>query len=87
MIADEHRPRVATKNLRIRATFLWDGFVAGTWQTERKKGTAALVLTPFSPLPRRAVDELAHEGEALLRFIEEDASAFDVKVSEPIASA
>ena len=31
VLADEHRGAVVTKNLRVRATFLWDGFVCGTW--------------------------------------------------------
>src|SRR4051794_1879408 len=36
LIADEHKPRLATRNLRVPATFLVDGVVAGTWGTERK---------------------------------------------------
>ena len=31
VIAAEHRPLVTTKNLRVQATFLVDGVVAGTW--------------------------------------------------------
>jgi hypothetical protein len=34
-----------TKNLRVRATFLLDGFVRGTWEVERKKAAATLVIT------------------------------------------
>ncbi|MGH8938857.1 MAG: winged helix DNA-binding domain-containing protein, partial [Actinomycetes bacterium] len=80
VLADEHRPAVVTKNLRVRATFLWDGFVAGTWKVERKRTKATLLLTPFEKLPKRAVAELAEEGEALLAFVEEDAPTYDVKV-------
>jgi hypothetical protein len=80
VLADEHRPLVVTKNLRVRATFLWDGFVRGTWEVERKKGSAVLKLTPFEPLPKRAVKELAAEGEGLLRFVEEDADTFHAEV-------
>jgi hypothetical protein len=69
-----------TKNLRVRATFLWDGFVAGTWRTERKKSKATLLMTPFGKLTKRATTALAEEGRALLAFIEEDASTYDVKV-------
>jgi Winged helix DNA-binding domain len=82
VIADEHRGEVVTKNLRVRATFLWDGFVAGTWTMGRKGKTATLRMTPFGRLPKRAVNALSAEGEALLRFVEEDATAFDVKVAE-----
>jgi hypothetical protein len=80
LIADEHRGRLVTKNLRVRATFLWDGMVAGTWEVTRARGTATLRATPFHPLPRRAAKELTAEAEALLRFAEEDAKAFEVVV-------
>jgi hypothetical protein len=81
VLADEHRGLVVTKNLRVRATFLWDGFACGTWAVERKKATATLLLTPFEPLPKPAVKALAVEGEALLRFLEEDATSFDVRLA------
>ncbi|HWF34432.1 MAG TPA: winged helix DNA-binding domain-containing protein, partial [Solirubrobacteraceae bacterium] len=37
VIADEHRPAVITKNLRVRATFLIDGFARGTWEIKRTR--------------------------------------------------
>lgn len=75
IIADAHRPRVVTKNLRVHPTFLWDGVVAGTWKPERTRVAATLRLMPFSPLPAGAADALAAEGEALLHFVEPDAPA------------
>jgi hypothetical protein len=83
VLADEHRGLVTTRNLRVRATFLWDGLVAGTWNVERKRGTARLRMTPFEPLPDTATGELTEEGEALLRFVEEDAGSFVVEVGAP----
>ncbi len=85
VLAEEHRGLVVTKNLRVRATFLWDGFVAGTWQVERKRQAATLQITPFAPLPEGAADDLAAEGEALLRFVEEDAASFAVEVGDPVS--
>lgn len=82
VIADEHRPLVTTKNLRVRATFLWDGFVRGTWQTERKRKVATLRLTPFAPLPKKALRPLEREGEALLAFLEPDATERAVVVED-----
>ena len=73
IIADEHRARVFTKNLLVRATFLVDGFVAGTWTVERKKKVATLVIDPFGPVARKIKTALEEEGDALLRFVEEDA--------------
>jgi len=80
VLADEHRGAVVTKNLRVRATFLWGGFVAGTWKVDRTKTKATLQMTPFDRLPRRAAKELTGEGEALLSFVEEDAPKREVKI-------
>lgn len=79
VIADEHRPKVMLKNLQVRATFLVDGVVSGTWRTERKKKTATLVIEPFGALARKTVAALESEGDALLRFVEEDAEVRDVR--------
>jgi hypothetical protein len=79
IIADEHRPAIATKNLLVPATFLVDGFVAGTWKIERKSRTATLSVKPFGTLPKRVRRDLEEEGEKLLRFAEDDAQAFAVK--------
>lgn len=81
VIADEHRPRVVTRNLQVRATFLVDGFVAGTWKTERKKKSAVLILEPFGKLTKKTVAELEAEGDALLRFVEEEAEAREVRLA------
>jgi DNA glycosylase AlkZ-like len=81
VVADERRKSLVTGNLRIRATFLVDGFVAGTWTMGRTRDTATLTLTPFEKLPRAVETELATEGEALLRFVEEDAAKQCVEFS------
>lgn len=79
VIADEHRPLIYTKNLLVPATFLVDGFAAGTWKIDRKKKLARLAVKPFGTLTKRARTALALEGEALLRFVEEDAPAVSVQ--------
>jgi Winged helix DNA-binding domain len=81
IVADAHRPSLVTKNLRVRATFLWDGFVQGTWTVVRKRKEAELVLAPFVALHRRVVRALSDEGESLLRFVEPDATTFAVRLS------
>lgn len=79
VIADEHRPLVTTKNLRVKATFLVDGAVAGTWTVAVKRNVATLALAPFAKLPKAAVDELKAEAEGLLAFVEPDAKAHSVE--------
>jgi hypothetical protein len=82
LIADEHRPLVTTKNLRVRATFLVDGVVAGTWTIEVKRKVATLRLAPFARLAKRSAKALAEEGEALVRFAEPDAAGHAVEIGE-----
>ena len=74
IMADSHRGRVTLKNLQVRATFLVDGMIAGTWKSERKRKTAVLVIEPFATVARRARTSLEDEGERLLAFLEDDAS-------------
>jgi hypothetical protein len=75
VISDERRKALATKNLRIQATFLVDGVVAGSWAVANARGTATLTLSAFESLPRAVKDALAAEAEALLAFTYPDAAA------------
>ncbi|TDU90262.1 winged helix DNA-binding protein [Kribbella voronezhensis] len=78
IIADEHRPAVFTKNLRVKSTYTVDGIVAGLWTTEKKRGVATLTLTPFGRTTKKTAAELEREGSALLRFLEPDAKTYEV---------
>jgi hypothetical protein len=79
VIADEHRKRVATANLRILPTFLVDGRVAGTWSIARTRVTARLTVEPFAPLARADRAALEEEARALVAFCEPDAKATEVR--------
>ncbi len=81
LVADEHRAALVTKNLRVRAAFLWDGMVAGTWEVQRRGGAVTLVMAPFRALPARASKALSAEGEAVLRFAADDATSFAVQIT------
>ena len=81
IVADEHRKKLATKNLQVLPTFLVDGFVAGSWKIERARSAAALTITAFEPLAARAKADLTAEGKALLRFAEGDAKTAEVQFS------
>ncbi len=78
IIADEHRPAVFTKNLRVKSTYLVDGQVAGLWTAEKKRGVATLTLTPFGRTLKKTATELEREGSALLSFLEPDAKTYEV---------
>jgi hypothetical protein len=90
VLPDEYRHQVlGAKNGRIPATILVDGFVAGTWRVERKRQATTLVITPFARLHQREADALVVEGDALLRFLEDDATTFNVHVQQnpPLGAA
>jgi Winged helix DNA-binding domain len=64
VLADEHRAAVIQGG-EVRATFLVDGFVAGTWAQEG----ARVRLQPFAPLPRAARREVEEEAARLEAFL------------------
>ena len=82
VIPDKYHAHVFLAGLRVAATILVDGFVAGAWKIEKAKGTATLVIKPFEPLAPSVRDALAEEGERLVRFVEADAKAFVVRFAD-----
>jgi len=75
VVPDEFRKGVYLPALRVAATFLVDGFVAGSWKVETTKKAAELLLTPFRELTPRDRDALAAEAELLLAFLEPTAGS------------
>jgi DNA glycosylase AlkZ-like len=73
VITEDRRKALATKNLRIQATFLVDGVVAGSWAVKTTRGAATLTLSSFEPLAKGVKDELAAEAEGLLAFTDDGA--------------
>ena len=82
VIADEFRSGVFLPGLRVRATFLVDGFVKGAWKIEKTKKTATLIIEPFVALQKQDRTRLAEEGEQLVRFVEGQADFFEVQFQE-----
>lgn len=82
VVPDEYRSSIFLSAARVRATFLVDGFVCGTWKIEKARRVATLVIVPFEPLKQENRDAMAEEGELLVRFIEDGAEAFKVRFAE-----
>ncbi|MGE4425347.1 MAG: winged helix DNA-binding domain-containing protein [Solirubrobacteraceae bacterium] len=80
VIADEHKKGLVTRNGIVEATFLWDGVVAGVWDVGRRRGRAALRITPLRRLPQRAQATVRAEGRRLLGFVAPDATGYEVLV-------
>lgn len=87
VIPSEYRPQIFLSALRVRSTFLIDGFVHGAWRIERTKkksaNTAVLFLEPFAALTKSDLKALTQEGERLLRFTEPDAQSYEVRTEAP----
>jgi Winged helix DNA-binding domain len=54
-----------------RGTFFVDGFLAGAWSASAIDGRASITIEPRRPIAA-AIEEVAAEGEALLRLLEPD---------------
>lgn len=83
LIADVHRPLVTTRNLRVRATFLLDGRVAGTWTMVSKRKVATLEIAPFTALAPREVLALEEEAERLVSFLEPGSAGWAMTIAHP----
>jgi hypothetical protein len=79
VVPDDYRSSIFLTVGRVRASFLVDGFVAGTWRTEREKKLASLVIEPFHSLSTETRDALVAEGERLIRFIHRSAESYEVQ--------
>jgi hypothetical protein len=79
VVDDSYRKQVYLPGLRVAATFLVDGFVAGVWKVAKSKGVAALTIQPFNALDAATRAELEVEGNTLVRFFEPDAKQYEVE--------
>jgi hypothetical protein len=48
---------------------LYDGFLRGSWKISRSRGKTRIVVTPFTRLSKKAVDEVTQEGLDLLQRV------------------
>jgi DNA glycosylase AlkZ-like len=83
VISHKYRNAIASKNGMVPATVLVDGFVSGTWKTERARGSIRLVISPFESLTANTRDALTEEGERLIRFLGEGAGTSEIQFAKP----
>lgn len=81
VVAKADRPRVFLPGLRVAALVLVDGLAAATWKVSATASKATLQIESFKTWPTAIRREVSSEGEALLRFVEPQAKAFDLKVT------
>ena len=66
----------------VKPGVLVDGLMSAGWSIDSKKGAAVLTVTPYHKLRKRDVAEIEREGLKFLRFMEEQADTFEVRVLE-----
>jgi DNA glycosylase AlkZ-like len=81
VIADAFRPLIFTVNGLIKATVLIDGFVAGQWRIEEKRGRAVLLVEPFTRWTKVRRGQVEREGNRLLEFAAAKAKEREVLIS------
>jgi hypothetical protein len=78
IISEEHRKAISAPNGLFDATYLIDGFVAGTWKVERGKHHATLHLAPFAHHSSADRAALEDEGNRMLGFVAADAATREI---------
>lgn len=81
--SDEHRRRLWRANGAVPGTVLVDGVVAASWtiaRTGRAGRDATLTVEAFAPLSRANRAEVEAEGDALVRFMADDAASHQVQI-------
>jgi hypothetical protein len=73
------RKQLATTSGPVHGAVLSGGELVGAWS--RAKGT--LTIRPVAPLTPKARDDLAAEGEAAVRFLDDAAGTVEVRIAEP----
>jgi hypothetical protein len=69
IISEDRRKAIGSNNGLFQATYLVDGFVAGTWGIETTKERATLILRPFERHAAETIRELEAEGTKLISFV------------------
>lgn len=82
VLPEAYRKTIIRKNGDVLPTFLVDGVVAGSWEASSKRKTATLTLQAFEPLDQSARSLLEDEGGRLIRWIEPDATSYEVTIRE-----
>lgn len=81
ILPDEHHDKVLGRgNLRIHPTFLVDGFVAGLWRVDVRRGEALQTLSPFARLAHADRTALVEEAERVLATMHAGAKARRVAI-------
>ncbi len=79
VLPEKYRKVVIRKNGDVLPTLLVDGVVAGIWEVTGKRNSATLSMELFEPVDPSTRALLQEEGYCLLRWIEPEVAAHEVK--------
>lgn len=79
IISEDHRKAIGSRNGLFLATYLVDGFVAGTWKVEQTKRQAIVQILPFSSHQSADVQAIEEEGLKLLTFLAPEVDDRDIQ--------
>ena len=79
IMADAHKPYVFLAGLRVTSTVIVDGLVVATWRMDRTKKQSTIGVQLLEKLPKRTVAEIEKEAERVVKFMEPEAAAHDVR--------
>lgn len=83
ILPDAHKDEIFIRiNGRVKASFLVDGMVAGTWTIDDDRRDSTIVLTPLRPLTGASRTALLAEAEAMLRFCRPEARSHRVALAD-----
>ena len=83
VMGEEHRKRIiAGGGMGSVGTVLVDGFVRGSWKTERTRERESLLIESFESFSKEDAVALTEEGARLLAFLAPDAN-HDVRLAPP----
>lgn len=73
ILPEAHRKKVFVSAGRVLGSVLIDGFVSAIWKVRRDRSKARLLVSLFQQQTYDVLSVIEAEGNALLRFIEDDA--------------
>jgi hypothetical protein len=84
LVADPYRRVVFPGQAMVRATFLVNGLVQGTWKVKRKAALTTLVIEPFESLSHQVRHALRQEGERFITWLGDGTDPFEIQFSAPL---
>ena len=78
ILPEAHRKKVFVSAGRVLGSIIIGGFVGAIWKAQREKSSARMLVSLFEQQGDAVLAAIDAEGQSLLRFIEDDATDYQV---------